>query len=145
MSASAITDAIIDNLSATSAIGSCQVSTHYAVLEQTSGCCAVVSLAGVTDTPFTFQNQRTRAYTHSIEFYVKDRGGDAFKMERLVQQLVDVSVCSLSVDRTLQGASDIREVSEIRVSHDIGAIAETGGISFYIATGEIDTVEWPDN
>lgn len=146
MTASAISDALIDNLSATSAIGSCQVATHFLVMEQTSACCAVVTFAGLIDDPETFGNVRETDYTHDIQWFVKDTSGNATIIERQLQELVDVSVCSLRDDRWLQGASNVRQLNQIRVSHDVEFVATTGrGVDWYMATGQVDTTEWPGN
>lgn len=145
MSASGITRGIIDNLSATSAIGSCQVATNWSVLETTGACAAVVTLKSMESSPWAYNNQHERFYTHTATLYIKDRSGNAPLMEQDIQRLIDTSVCSIESDRTLQGAENIREVSTLSVSHDAQSTLETGGATWYYATLDIRTREWPDN
>jgi hypothetical protein len=84
-------------------------------------------------------------YNHQVLLYVKDRSGNARVLERDLQKLVDVSVCSLESDRALQGAENIREVSTLSLTHDPVSTLESGGAIWYFATLEIRTREWPDN
>lgn len=145
MSASAITDALIDNLSAASVIGACQVGTHWAILETTSGCCAVINFSVLESNRWAMNNQHERLYTHEITYFVKDTSGNAKIIERQTQGLIDTSVCSLESDPTLQGAENIRELGQITVSHDPKTVAEMGGATWYMAEMSVNTKEWPDN
>jgi hypothetical protein len=143
MSASDITDSIITNLTAASVFGACQVKTHYHVLES-SGCCAVVSFAGVDVTPFTMGDSFQRVYTHAIEVYVKDTSGNAEQIEAQTQRMVDLSVCSLQADSTLQrGDPNLRQVEAIRGAHDIQTVANAAGAVWYLAELEIEVRELP--
>lgn len=145
MSASAISDGIITNLSAASVVGASQVATHWGVLETTGACAAVVIFRGLESTPWALGNRRERFYTHRATLYVKDRSGNATLLERDIQALTDKSVCSLELDRGLQGNPDIWEVSSITGEHDPTNTVEAGGAMWYFATLDIRTREWPGN
>jgi hypothetical protein len=145
MSASSITDGIINNLSAVSAIGSCQVDTNWSVLETTAACAGVVTLPAMESAPWAMNNQHERFYTHRVSLYVKDRGGNGVLLERDIQGLIDTSVCSLESDRALQGSEDIREISTLTAAHDAERSVQAGGATWYVATIDIRTREWPDN
>ena len=144
MSASAITDALINNLSAASAIGSCQVATHYAVLETTAACAGVVTFSGVECAPWTHGNAFERFYTHRLSLYVKDRSGNVLLLERDWLALFDTAVCSLESDRNL-GSEDTREISTLTGNHDPETVTQAGGATWYTGTIDIRTRVWPDN
>ena len=145
MSASGITQGIIDNLSAVSAIGSCQVATNWSVLEETNACCAVISGVNLNSDPWAMGGQHERIYDHTLTLYVKDRSGNARTINDEMQQFIDTAVCSLEADKTLQGNIDIREFRNLTVSYDPFTTLDTGGATWYFANMSIFVREWPTN
>lgn len=144
MSASAITDRLIDNLSAASVIGACQVATHFAVLEATNACAGVVVFTGMESDPWAMGNQHQRFYTHQVQLFVKDRSGNSELIERDFQKMFDASVCSIETDRNL-GNEDIYEITSLNGSHDPNTLLNTAGHTWSWGTLDIRTREWPTN
>ena len=146
MSATGITQGIIDNLSAASAIGACQVATHWAVLESSPCQCAVVSGVNLNSDPWALGGQHERIYEHQVILYVKDRSGNSRIINDQMQQLIDTSVCSLETDKTLQGNIDIREFQRLTVNYDPSVRVQiTAGAAWYFADMSIFVREWPTN
>jgi len=143
MSACAISQGLINNLSATSVIGSCQVGTNWSVLETTSACCAVVTFIGLESVPWALNNQHERTYRHRIFLYVKDRGGNGLLLEPDSQALFDTAVCSIETDRTMQGDIDIREVVGISGTRDPENSLEIGGANWFETQIVTSITEWP--
>jgi hypothetical protein len=144
--ASSVTDALINNLSAASVIGSCRVKTHYAVLESGSQAGVVQWLSDETER-VQFANGRQITMSHSLRLYVKDLSGNAKLIERQTQQLRDISACSLWADPNLQHGSNPETVTvdSIAFARDLDTAFDTGGATWYLVDGVITTVLWPDN
>jgi len=144
--ASSVTDGIINNLSAASAIGSCRVATHYAVLKSGSAVGVVQWLADETNR-VQYANGREITMLHSLLLFVKDRSGNAKLIERQMQQLRDVATCSLWNDPCLQHGATPETVTldSIAFERDLEVAFDAGGHTWYRANGEIQTTLWPDN
>ena len=145
--ASSITDALINNLSATSAIGGCQVATHYAILESTTACCGVVQYISDETERVQYANGREVTMLHSVRLYIKDRSGNAKLIERQAQQLRDITACSLWSDPNLQHGADPETVTvnAIAFGKDLDTAFDAGGATWYLVEGVIETILWPDN
>lgn len=145
MSSAEIRQGLINNLSAASAIGGCQVATNFKVLETTSACCGVVMFRSMTQTPWAMGNQWERMYTHRTNLFVKSQETNSETIEDEMQALIDTTVCSLESDRALQGDEDVRELISMAVEHDPETILVAAGHSWYAATVDTVTREWPTN
>ena len=145
--ASCITDAIINNLSAASVIGGCQVAAHYAIMETVGACCGVVQYIGDESARVQFSNEREVTMFHSIRLYVKDKSTNAKLIERQVQQLRDITACSIWGDPTLQHGADPETVTvnSIVFERDLDTAFDAGGHTWYLINGVIETILWPDN
>jgi len=143
MSGSAIADAIITMLSATSCIGTGAVSKDYKVLETTTGSCAVVNWLGMNEKSVAFGNPADKEilWTHSILGFVK-AGGDVSETYQRVLDFPDKVVTTLRSDDTLQGT--VTEVKAIRAKRDPELGATAGGTLWFPVFFEVDSIEWPD-
>lgn len=140
MSASAIADGIITQLSATSALGSGAVDTNYHVLERISACAAaVVSWNRFEEHDITFGGSGETMWTFSAEGFVKDTG-DPDTATTGVQACADTIISAVRTDKTLQGTCE--EVTAIRGSHTPGEYLVTGGATWLPIRVEIDVREW---
>ena len=144
--ASSVTDALINNLSAASVIGSCRVATHYAVLESGSQA-GVVQWLGDETERVQFTNGRQINMLHSVRLYVKDLSGNAKLIDRQITQLRDIAACSIWFDSNLQHGSNPETVTvdSIAFDRDLDIAFDTGGNTWYLVNGVIATVLWPDN
>jgi len=143
MSGSAIADAIITMLSATSSIGTDAVSKDYAVLETTSGSCAVVNWLGMNEKPVAFGDPTDKdiVWTHLITGFVKDEG-DINEMYQRVLDFPDIVVTTLRSDDTLQGT--VENVIAIRGRRDPELAAIAGGARWLPVFFEVDSLEYPE-
>lgn len=139
--ASAITDAIITNLTATSVMGIKSACTNYKVVE-TSVCTAVVGWQAHASFPIAMGGGKERQWTHVIELFIKDRSTDPAGTMNKTIQLVDKVVASLESDDTLQGTVDT--IMEIRGGRTPGEALSVGGNTWLPMTIEIDTKSLPE-
>ena len=144
MSGSAIADAIVTMLSATSCIGTDAVSTDYVVLEKTSGSCAVVNWVGMNEKLSTFGDPADKeiVWTHLIMGFVKDEG-DPIEIYKRVLDFPDKVVTTLRSDDTLQGTVEM--VKAIRGRRDPELAARAGAATWLPVFFEVDSLEWTDD
>ena len=135
-SASSIQLAIITNLSAASALGSSSVDRHYGILETAPQWAAVVSWSRLLDAPNAFGGSTERAWTHSVELFVRDSGDPLQTLDR-VTQVIDKVVDSLKSDWTLQNT--VGTITAIRANRDVGMAFNVGGNTWLPINVEIDT------
>jgi len=142
MSGSAIADAIITMLSATSSIGTDAVSKDYKVLETTSGSCCVVNWLGMNERMIAFGNPADKEviWTHIIQGFAKDEG-DATEVFKRLLDFPDKIVTTLRADDTLQGT--VEEVRAIRGKRDPELAVQAGGAVWLPVFFEVDSLEWP--
>jgi hypothetical protein len=144
MSASAIADAIVTNLSAASVFGAGGVSkSSYRVLESMSGSCAVVSFADMMARPVTFGSPRKfdSDWTLEVTIFIKDTGDPSALLNK-VFTATDGTLASLRSDDTLQGTSD--GIVQISGGFEPGRAVETGGftwlpVTFRVVVRELGT------
>ena len=123
--ASAVCDALITMLSATSVFGASAVGLTYKVLETASGSAAVVvSLTGFNSISISFGGDKERSWIFGTKLYVKDTGNPNTALAR-VGKCVDATLACLESDDTLQGTVDT--ILAIRGSRDPDRLEETGG------------------
>ena len=141
MSASAIADALVTMLSATSALGTGSVATNYSVLESSSGSCAVVGWTGFTSNPDTFGDPRERScqWTMLIQGFVKDEGDPVATMNRVLAT-VDTIQAVINSDDTLQGT--VEETLQLRGDRDPDTAVLTGGMTWLPLRVEVDCQEY---
>lgn len=144
MSASAIKDGFITQLSAASAFGTNGVSTNYRILEQTAGSCLVISWINLDSTPLAYGTTHIdRVWTFSVEIFLKDTGDPIAVLNRPFAA-IDTIVSALEDNPTVQGTCE--EVPAIRAFHrpsEFRQIIDAGGNTWLMFNIEIDLREWP--
>ncbi len=141
MSASAIADGLINNLSAASVFGGSNVSKNsYQVLE--TSCCqaAVIHWTRLTSEPVTFGDPRDRQRTWNfvIECYLRDTG-DPVQLLTRVWSLTDTVLASIESDETLQGTCD--EMNTITGSRDSKSALTIGGATWLTFDLNLEAIE----
>ena len=139
MSASNVIQGLIDSLSAASALGACNISSDYQVMERASGCCAIVSWMGLNATETAFGGQEDYDWTFLVEGFVKDTGNINRTMTNTIL-FIDVVASALSNDRTIQGTVD--KINAIRASRVPGVALQSQSITYLPINIEIDVTEY---
>jgi hypothetical protein len=143
MSASAIADALVTMLSATSAFGSGAVSkSSYKVLETSSASCAVVSPLSMTSIPTTFGSprDRERLWTFRVQGFRKDTG-DPDAVLSGVYAIIDAIVDCVEGDDTVQGTGEA--TGEFEMEHTPGEALIVGGAAWVPVFVDVGIKEWP--
>ena len=141
MSASAMIDGIITNLTSTSVLGASGASTDYFVLETTSACCAVVGWQTVNYIPDTFGDPMSggKVTIVEIEGFIREKNNPA-EIMRDSAGFADLLTNTLISDDTLQNSIDtIRRVSARRNS---GEVASAGGLTWLPIYIEVEGFEF---
>jgi hypothetical protein len=138
-SASAIKDGFMTGLSAASVFGSGQVDTNYGVLESTSACCCVVSLAGYENEAMTFGNNRDETWTFFLQVYLKDTG-DPLTLKNNVFAATDKVISYLKEDDTIQGTA--KGLGRTLASHDPEVAFVVGGFSWLPVEFMVEVQAW---
>ncbi|MFA6016436.1 MAG: hypothetical protein WC742_15365 [Gallionellaceae bacterium] len=141
MSASAIADGIITNLSAASVFGTGRVSkTSYQILESSACQAAMVHWTRLRSTPSAFGNprDRERTWNFNIECFLRDTG-DPIQLKTRIWSLTDTVIASLESDDTLQGTCD--SLSEIAGTHDPKSGLDVGGARWLTMDFNVEVTE----
>jgi hypothetical protein len=141
MSASAIADGLLTNLSAASVFGSGNVSKNsYQILE--SSCCqaALIHWTRLISKPTTFGNprDRERIWNFNIECFLRDTG-DPIQLKTRIWSLTDTVIASLESDDTLQGTCD--SLGEIAGTHDPKSGLDVGGARWLTMDFNVEVTE----
>lgn len=130
MSGSAIADALVTMLGATSAFGpECVSKEDYSVLERASGSALMVMPAGFENGVRTFGVTSSKAVTwrFNVEAYAKDTG-DPRAVLNQVYKLADVVKAVIDADMTAQGTAKKVILSNGERPRD--TYVETGGATW---------------
>ncbi len=141
MSASAIADGIISNLSAASVFGTGNVSkSSYQILESSACQAAMVYWTRLTSEPATFGNPRDRdhIWSFTVECYLRDTG-DPVQLLNRVWSLTDTVIASLESDDSLQGTCDA--LNTITGAHDSKSALNIGGATWLTFDLNLEVVE----
>jgi len=145
MSASNIADSLVTALSAASAFGTGNVSTNYAVLNSTSGSCAVITFSEFEIHQGVFGGGNGEIiWTFVVEAFAKDLG-DAFSTRNRTFSTVDTVINVLKTDPTVQGS--VEDLVAIRGGKAIlgeDKILESGETGWIYMPIEVDLKEWPN-
>jgi len=133
-----VANAIINNLSAGSALGACTVGKDYAVLERNE-ISAVVGWSKLVSSVNVFGGSRQRIWTHSIQVYIKDNTNASVMMDSNLTVIPKI-VSSLESDLTLQNTVDA--VNQIRAVRRPGDALEIGELVYLTIDIEVDTLEF---
>ena len=141
MSASGMIDGVITNLEAASVIGASYVTTDYAILEKTSGCCAVVGWEEIEYDPIGFGDSTLKGIVNTIlvEGYIRQTNNPAENMKQN-SGFADKIVLSISSDDTLQGSVDM--VRHIRAYRRPDELVVAGGVTWIPIYVQIDGFEF---
>ena len=142
MSGSAMADALITMLSATSCFGASMVSKNsYQILEQASGSAAIVVWRNFTSVPTAFGNATAKdiVWTFEVTAFCKDTG-DPQTLLNMTFAAVDVILNCLKADDTLQGTAE--NVVTIRGSRKPDEIVSAGGATWLPISVEVDAKEF---
>ena len=141
MSASAIADGLLANLSAASVLGNGNVSKNsYQTLESSACQAAVIHWARLTSEPITFGNPRDRQRTwgFTVECYLRDLG-DPVQLLNRVWSLTDTVINSLESDETLQGTCS--EMNTFTAAHDSKSALNIGGQTWLTFDLNLEIIE----
>ena len=127
-SSSAIADALITMLSATSAFGANMVTKNdYSVLEKAAGSCATITWTGLNSLPIAFGNDRERSITMRVDVFVRDVSNPIDTLNN-VYTAGDVAVTCLEADDTLLGT--VSMVDAIRATRNPDRFVQAGGVTW---------------
>ncbi len=141
MSASAIADGLVTNLSAASVFGNgCVSKTSYQILESSACQAAIVQWARLKSEAITFGDPRDRQRTWNfiVECYLRDLG-DPVQLLTRVWSLTDTVIASIESDETLQGTCD--EVNTITGAHDSKSALNIGGATWLTFDLNLEAIE----
>lgn len=143
MSASAMIDGIITNLTSTSVLGSGGADTNYFILETTSACCAVVGWQNINYMPERFGTPMTGGITHvvMVEGYMRDENNPTDLMQQSAG-FADLLVNSLISDDTLQGS--IATINRISARRNPYEAVSSGGLTWLPIYVEVEGYEFSD-
>lgn len=141
MSASAIKDGLVTNLSAASVLGASAVDTHYAIMEKVKGAsCVVIGPPSLDPAePETFGGKWGRLWRFPMRGFVKH--ANPLTLMNNTIALIDDVVSSLESDRTLQGTAE--EIVSIRSNHEPGEVLTAGGAEWTEVVFNLEIREWP--
>ena len=124
ISGSAIVDALLDMLSASTVFGTGGVTRGlYNVLETASACCAIVQTPRVSSAHENFGTW-TRTWTIPVDTFYAEEADASLTFDRLLTGQNAVLTC-LEADESLLGTVD--KIVEIEVSDTGGVAMEVGG------------------
>jgi len=104
MSASAITNALYNMFSATSAFGPGNVSCcSYAILENAACAALFISWSGLNNDVETFQTGRKRNWDFQMRAFIRDTGDPEQVLGRVISY-ADIITTTFEADQTLQGS-----------------------------------------
>ncbi len=139
--ASAVCDALITMLTATSMFGASGAGITYKTLEVFTGSAgAVVSFAGLNSTLAAFGNPavRDRLWTFSVTLWIKDTGNPVTAMSR-VGKVTDATVACIESDDDLLGTVDT--VLSVNAIRDPDRAFDSGGATWLPVNVTITTKE----
>ncbi len=142
MSGSAMADALITMLSATSCFGASMVSKNsYQILEQSTGSAAIVVWRNFNTVSAAFGNPTAKdiVWTLEVTAFCKDTGDPQTLLDKTFAA-VDVILNCLKADDTLQGTAE--NVVAIRGSRKPDEIVEAGGAVWLPISVEVDAKEF---
>jgi hypothetical protein len=124
-STSAICDAIVTMLSATSVLGASGVWINdWGVLETASGSCAVVGFQGYESIPSAFGGVVDSSEIYFIHSYVKDTSNRSSDLSRIQSLITAIARC-VEADNSLLGTVDL--VSKFTATRNPTDVLEVGG------------------
>lgn len=143
MSASAILDAVKNQLAGSAFFGAKNVGLDYGVLEAVDGSAVVVEVSGLDWIEQTFGGVSQATWTISIRGFSKDTGDPARIMARS-NSIMDTASSCIRSDPTFSSA--VNRTSRLRMSRPLppGGFIVAGGATWQEVPMEIDVEEWPD-
>ncbi len=144
MSASGICDALVSILGAASAFGTGCTSTHYGILESSSGSAVVVQWTGIQSHKDQFGlATNERQWVITLDMFAKDLG-DPIALSNKVQGCIDILLTTMESNDTINATAEW--TGAIRATRPLPpeGIYEAGGANWFRMPVEIDVTEWPN-
>lgn len=147
MSASAITDAVLTMIRASSFLGTAGAGKDYGVLETSSGSCAVVETQGLEQAEQVFADRLHQAdWSISVRLYSKMTGdptGDT-GMPKRTACMLDLLAGTIRADPELQGT--VNRVTRLAIERELPpeGFVIAGGQTWQETQAILEVEEWPD-